>query len=281
MMPYSGALIALLICLSIRAAETIMASPFPFELTHSDGSSTGQIHIRGGPGTNSMEDADGFTICSVDVVLNGTAANKRKKKNYYYCVENGSGDLIPRKDLKVGTSNPAAAGLKKRVRQSLAKALADCGEFCSSNGFGRRLSESEQGQRKLAAVGQRKNLVVLMRFSDHASRSLPTVAQVDELMNSGGTSSIIPTGSVKKVYLDNSYGQLTVTSTVANWVTIDYTEAFCANGNSGLSSVIHTCIGNALTKVQAAGIRFSDFDDGNGFMQGIAILHSGYGAECK
>ena len=43
---------------------------------------------------------------------------------------------------------------------------------------------------------------------------------------------------------------------------------------------LHDCLANALNKVQEAGINFGDFDeDGDGYIDGITFLHSGYGAE--
>jgi M6 family metalloprotease-like protein len=72
---------------------------------------------------------------------------------------------------------------------------------------------------------------------------------------------------------------LQIDSVVANWVTIDYTESYCADSNSGRTPVIHTCLRNALSKVDAQ-INFTQFDvDGNRWIDAIGFLHSGYGAE--
>jgi len=80
-------------------------------------------------------------------------------------------------------------------------------------------------------------------------------------------------------YLKSSYGQLQIDSVVANWVTIDYTESYCSGGQRGLDTVIHTCLRNALSKVDAQ-INFTQFDvDGNKGIDAIGFLHSGYGAE--
>ena len=43
-------------------------------------------------------------------------------------------------------------------------------------------------------------------------------------------------GSVKMLYLENSYDQLTLESTVTDWYTVSYTEAEAAGGDSGFSS---------------------------------------------
>ncbi len=66
---------------------------------------------------------------------------------------------------------------------------------------------------------------------------------------------------------------------MTEWVTIDYTEAYWSGGNRGLSSVIHTCLRNALSKIDPQ-VNFNLFDqDGNRFIYAIGFLHSGYAAE--
>ena len=83
----------------------------------------------------------------------------------------------------------------------------------------------------------------------------------------------------REYYLKSSYGKLQIESFVTNWVTIDYTEAYCSAGNSGLSSIIFTCLRNALSKVDSQ-LNFTEFDvDGNKWIDAIGFLHSGYGAE--
>jgi M6 family metalloprotease-like protein len=72
---------------------------------------------------------------------------------------------------------------------------------------------------------------------------------------------------------------LTIDSVVTEWVTLNYTQAYCTGGSSGLSTVIHTCLRNALSKVDSQ-INFSQFDvDGDLWVDAIGFLHSGYGAE--
>ena len=94
---------------------------------------------------------------------------------------------------------------------------------------------------------------------------------------------ICPTGSVKKVFLDNSNGALTLESTVYPWVTLDskYTEEYCADGNSGVTETIHECLSNALDKIEAdSDFDFGAFDaDNDNKIDAITFLHSGYAAE--
>jgi immune inhibitor A len=57
-----------------------------------------------------------------------------------------------------------------------------------------------------------------------------------------------------------------------------YTEAYCADGDAGRTLALSECLINALDKVDPS-IDFSQFDtNGDGYIDLIAFLHSGYDA---
>ena len=81
--------------------------------------------------------------------------------------------------------------------------------------------------------GDDKNVVVLMRFKDHTARPSPA-KDLEEIFNApGGDPTLAPRGSVRDVYLANSYGTFQLNSTVFAWVTLPKTEQYYADGNSG------------------------------------------------
>ena len=129
-----------------------------------------------------------------------------------------------------------------------------------------------------------ENLVVLLRFFDHGptgqNRTLPSAADVDLIMNApGGDPILAPTGSVNDHYQEMSYGQFAIESTVADWVTVPGTEVYYANGNSGLTTRTWELIEAGLDLVDPS-VDFDDFDeDGDGVIDAVTFLHSGYGAE--
>mmetsp|Transcript_19681 Transcript_19681/g.41280 ORF Transcript_19681/g.41280 Transcript_19681/m.41280 type:complete len:1475 (-) Transcript_19681:335-4759(-) len=175
-----------------------------------------------------------------------------------------------------------------------------------------------------ATTGTFKNLVLLLRFSDHANRVLPTQSDISRLYNSedhfiptnkylaeassgkdGGRGKgedddiddIVPSGSVRQVYLQNSYGTFTIETTVIDWITLKHTESYYASGNHGFSKFKTAIIealnilddnpkkyfklhGGTLKRKYDREFDFSKFDvDENGALDGLGILHSGYGAE--
>ncbi|MEO6809050.1 MAG: M6 family metalloprotease domain-containing protein [Isosphaeraceae bacterium] len=176
-------------------------------------------------------------------------------------------------DLVVGKSDPAAAGVKKGAppRPGI-KGLHSPERLAAPAGA--------EPANRIAPAGAVKNVVILMRFSNHAGRTLPTTSDVDKLFNAvGGHPTLAPSGSVRDVYLANSYGAFQLNSTVFAWVTLPKTEKYYADGTSGGGAKMHEAIKDALVLADPL-VNFKNFDkDSDGFVDAIAFLHSGYGAE--
>lgn len=236
------------------------ASPHPFEVTQPDGTNI-TLYIRGDEYFHWLEDANGFTVVESNGVFSFATLDRQQ-------------NLRP-SDWRVGAVDPTSVGLAPKTLPSLEARLQ------------RRqiLSQIAAGDGGVGAVaggasGSTKNIVIMMRFADHFNRTLPSNSDVDVLFNAvGGDPVLAPTGSVRDVYLENSYGQMSLDSTVFGWVDLPQTEAYYADGVSGLGNRMRTGIRDALEGADSL-IDFSQFDeDGNGFVDAIAFIHSGYGAE--
>ncbi|WP_196140746.1 M6 family metalloprotease domain-containing protein [Aliikangiella sp. G2MR2-5] len=233
--------------------HAIPANPNPVFDTQPDGSVV-QIRVKGDEHFNWNEDQNGYTII-------------RHKGWYKYAKLNSKGALVASEHI-VGKANPKALGLQKRLLPA-AKVQAKSSKRVES-------STSIQGITPSGAV---KNLVVMIRFANHTGRSLPSVADVDVLFNAvGGDATLAPTGSVRDVYLKNSYNQMELNSDVQPWITVSNTEAYYANGQSG-DQTLWEALREALSELDKT-VDFRDYDsDGDGKIDAIAFLHSGYGAE--
>jgi M6 family metalloprotease-like protein len=240
----------------------INASSEVFSVRQPDGSSI-RLRIRGDEYFNWYEDLEGYTV----VIDEG---------QYKYASLDIVGDLAAT-NLVVGINNPALAGLGKRILPSAEKILS-------------QMPEQMQVQEDIAAAavppsGTVKNLVVLCMFSDH-DPNLHTRPREDYdiLFNQiGGDVNVAPTGSVKDLYLENSYGIMTLDSNVVTWVTLPHTEAYYANGDDGTGfsypNNAQGMVYDALELVDPL-VDFSQFDnDSDGYIDSIDIIHSGYGAE--
>ncbi|KAL3914630.1 MAG: hypothetical protein SGILL_006027 [Bacillariaceae sp.] len=129
--------------------------------------------------------------------------------------------------------------------------------------------------------GTLRNLVVLIQWKDHKDRVLPSPEELDVLMNHEGPHALCPSGSVRDVYLENSQGALDLQSVITPWILVDNTEAYYANGDSGMNKVIRNAIKYALTYLDDHNmVDFDYFDqDNSGKIDAITLLHSGYAAE--
>ncbi|NJN43296.1 MAG: hypothetical protein HC806_00185, partial [Anaerolineae bacterium] len=205
-----------------------------------------------------MSDKDGYTV-----------VKDPKTGTYVYAEPGEKGDIKPSDEpvvhaMRKTSKNSKASILNKKPSSKKQKNLRpkklDCkNKLCgdldeserrlrgfSSNSqqedylpypgpFNTTISDEDGVRRQLnpSLAGTLRNLVVLLRWSDHVGRPLPSREDVSVLMNHKGPHALMPSGSVRDVFLENSYGQLNLESVVADWVTVDNTEKFYANGGHG------------------------------------------------
>jgi hypothetical protein len=159
----------------------------------------------------------------------------------YYAAEGANGELRAT-EFVVGKVNPESKGLKKGLKDWSRKNCNQqpCREQArsSENSATRKLRGTTEDGRRLALpppkIGNIKNLVIPIRFADHKTRTLPSVADLDILMNSKTPHvTLARTGSVWSVFDENSYGMLSLDSTVVDWVDTKFTEAQVGDGTSG------------------------------------------------
>ena len=255
---------ALILALILVAPSAWAAPAYPGVITEKqpDGAAV-QLRLRGDEHFSWLEDTEGYTVV-------------RERGWFRYAeLDRATGRLKATKHV-AGQADPRALGLEKRVLPSAA---------VRAEGAKRNPGQGQDGGGESASLdavapsGTVKNLVVLVRFSNHTTRSLPSRADVDVLFNAvGGDPVLAPTGSIRDVYYENSYGQMVLDSSVQDWVTVSGTEAYYANGNSG-DSTLWQALRQALQAIDAT-VNFSDYDtDNDGWIDSIAFLHSGYAAE--
>ncbi|QDV43844.1 Immune inhibitor A precursor [Stieleria neptunia] len=266
-----------------QSAMGNLASPFPVEVTQPSGE-TIQLYIRGNEKLNWYESVPearniqrGGVLSPADAALAATpgyTVMKDANGRYVYAQLDANSNWTPT-DVAVGSEVP----------QDLTRRLIPPPENVQRM-IRSRLPEQNIPSRAAAPLGTVKNLVVLLRFADHANRNLPSKADYDQLFNAQSpVPNLAPTGSVKMFYQENSYGKLNLESTVVDWVTLPKTESYYANGQSGLSSRIWEALRDGLDIVRASGsVDFAEFDNenggaGDGWIDAITFVHSGYAAE--
>lgn len=117
-------------------------------------------------------------------------------------------------------------------------------------------------------TGKRKLLMLLVNFSD--TQVSFSRDDFDAMMNGDNYQG---TGSFRDFYLENSYQQLDVETTVVGWIQLS------KNKNMYSTEDMTALISEALTLVKDQ-VDFSQFDnDGDGELDGLSIIHQGTGAE--
>ena len=268
------ALLVLYVALYVKSLDAMPANPHPMTVTLYDGSNVtvrlvgdefGSVHV--------LED-NGHVILPVD------PPDAAKGIDYEYAtLEGGPGGKYVGTGKRIGdipmdSLKPIDPRTVRPVQdpEKLLKMRTKSPQGLKNN-RGRRLS--------ITASGQVPNLVCLIRFQDHSGRTLPSKQQITNLMNQEGGGDDCPTGSVRDIYLENSYGTFDLTSVVTDWYDCSLTEAQAAGSDSatGDDSRLDECLYECLEQA-AVDFDFADFDSNNdGEIDAIAFLHSGFGAE--
>lgn len=260
------------------------ASPHPIRTSQPDGTQI-TLYLRGNEYLHWYEDSRGYTVVRRGNDPIGTAGlsalaralpaeDDAARLPYVYATRDEEGRLAPT-ELLVGKADPAAEDIQPRVLPT-PRHLREI----EVDRLPMPAAVARDVARRAAPAGDVKNLVVLMRFKGHEDRPLPSREDMDVVFNKpGGDPDLAPTGSVRDVYLENSYGAMRLDSTVLAWVDLPESEKDYANGDSGLTPRVHDAIRAALDEADKLA-DFSDFDrDGDGFIDAVAFIHSGYGAE--
>jgi immune inhibitor A len=162
---------------------------------------------------------------------------------------------------------------------------------------GTLLNQPNPRMKGKSITGSWKALIILIDFPDyrwdHATDTnfvndslYYTADHFDSLANSLGTfrhpecvSNV--TGSIRDFYIENSYGQFDVISTVSGWYTAANNFSYYSN-NNGFGSYPNNAERLVEEAVAAADpfVDFSQYDnDGDGWVDALYVVHAGPGAE--
>jgi M6 family metalloprotease-like protein len=244
--------------LALNTLLAIPADPTPLKMLQADGS---EITI--------IQHGDEFFHWAT--TLDGYKLMRNDQGIFEYAMPDKNNDLVPS-----GIHANNAEQRSNTELQFLAQLPASM-PF-SKNQINAQLNANQINRAKSAkgvfpTTGNRKLIMILANFND--TDTLYARQKFDDYMNTvGGVSG---TGSFRDYYLEVSYGQLDVATTVTVWVTVpnphDY---YGSDENWGQFAY------DAIVQADSLGIDFSEFDnDGDGNVDGIAIIHQGKGQEAS
>ena len=90
-----------------------------------------------------------------------------------------------------------------------------------------------------------------------------------------------PTGTMKEMYLEQSYGQFIVDGTVQGWFDVSMTEAWYTNGTNGIGAGGRAAnFVKELVIISDDSVDYGQYDnDNDGWVESVIIVHAGYGGE--
>ena len=90
-----------------------------------------------------------------------------------------------------------------------------------------------------------------------------------------------PTGTMKELYLELSYGQFALGGTVYGWFNVGQNEAWYTNGSNGIGSGGRAAnFVKELVTISDDSIDYGLYDnDNDGWVESVIIVHAGYGGE--
>lgn len=214
-----------------------------------------QLTLHGDEFVHWSQTVDGYTIL------------QNQDGFYVYAIKNAKGDLTTSEQV---AHNPQDRGvLEAAFVQTLSKKLrfsqAQIDETFEKWGGGKDVSK----RGGFPTTGTNNLIMILANFSD-TEISFPQ-ENFENYMNEENYNG---TGSFRDYYIEVSYGQLIVNTTVTVWVTLPNTHDYYGPQSKWKEF--------ARDAVVAASpyVDYSDFDnDGNGKVDGVAIIHQGRGQE--
>ncbi|PWD99117.1 M6 family metalloprotease domain-containing protein [Marinilabilia rubra] len=242
---------------SIQNTYAVGAYPYPQEVKQPDGSSL-TIKIHGDEWYNWITTTDGYRILktengffeyasllkSGEVVNSGIRASNPDKR------ETSETNFLNSISQNIGVSRDAFN--KKRDEKY--------GSFLKSSTMSTFYPSS----------GENNLLLILANFSD--TDTTYSSNKFDDFMNQADYDG---TGSFRDYYQEVSKGALTINTTVSEWVEVPGNHDYYGSEEKWGEFALQ-----AVQQAAASGIDFSQFDnDGDGVVEGIAIIHQGAGQE--
>ncbi|MGQ1891014.1 M6 family metalloprotease domain-containing protein [Thermophagus sp. OGC60D27] len=241
----------------IQPATSVGAFPYAQKITQPDGS-TITIRIRGDEWFNWVTTVDGYRI------LKNRAGIFEYATQLKSGIITGSGITASDPEHRTVSEKQYLSTLSKNIGISQKKMLEKRQKRYDG------LLKSAVMTTYFPSQGEASLLLILANFKD-TNPSFPS-SDFEAFMNQKGYNS---TGSFKDYYQEVSGGLLTVNTSVTQWVSVPGNHDYYGPEDKWKEFALH-----AVQAAADAGVDFSAFDnDGDGIVEGVAIIHQGAGQE--
>ena len=252
---YYRVITALLLLLYSHCSGAVTAYPkkVPFNIN----GKTVYIRLLGDEHCKRAETTDGYTLF-------------HREENWYYAEKDDKGQLIASRFMLTAERNQELLNFLKGIPLHLTADIIPTSDVSKASGQAQR--------RKVAAVGNRKILIILMQYTDLGF--VKSQNDFDNLFNCSDYREDGAMGSVKDYYSDVSYGKLQLTCDIIGPFSSSHNRAYYGkndrNGNDQSPiSLFEEAMDNA-SKV----INLRDYDaDEDGYIDNVHIVFAGHGEE--
>ncbi len=198
---------------------------------------------------------------------NGEKLLKNAEGFITYAVVDDSGDMVS-SEIVYGTTESAELYARSYAPQKGSIFFSDA-QRESSKAKAPQVSTDMQ---IFPTEGNCKLLMLLVNFAD--TEPTRSKEDIESMMNDDGYSGI---GSFKEFFELNSSGKLSIDVTVSDWITVTRNHNYFYHGTYSWNG--YELVYEALQLADAT-IDFSEYDNNNdGIVDGIMVLHQGYGQE--
>lgn len=297
------------VCVVTTASALAPANPYGWDERQPDGSAAGRLYLKGHPAFDEevlvvdqhdhpvVVDSDGWYVYGSPDATNSTTTtvslrgarrrspatknttehNNRRRSLWHPTQYRISPDSTPPRHL-------TQAAVTAKSFPSVPSQVSDF--LCQGQGPSPWCPGNERligrNSKPPSTKGTTKVLVILVRFSDHANRNLPTKQDFEFLFNGQGTSdSRAPTGTMQDFFRLQSLNQFNIDAHVEDWITVGETEEYYSFNNYGLTNLFAQVAYDTLDRMdRTPGMDWNRFDeDEDGVLDSVVILHSGFVAE--
>ncbi len=245
-----------------QSAFGVPAYPFPVEIIQPDGTRIVVIQ-KGDEHVKWAQTLDGYSIM------------RNSKGVFEYSTLSSANDMIPSGIQAKNQSERSSSDLQflSKTRKGLVYSKSQVGMMKSIKSLSLKST-----QKAFPTSGSRKLICILIGFTDKTFTK--TKADFENLFNQAGYAEDGATGSIYDYYKENSYGQLNLAVTVAGPFLAAHNMAYYgANDANGNDVNPEALVSEAVTLANSS-VNYADFDnDGDGTVDGIYIIHAGYGEE--
>ncbi len=243
-------LLSVLCAIACSRAAAVPAYPGLITVKQPSGK-TVSIYLRGDERSHWGETPDGYTLL-------------RDGEGYWAFARATAEGGIEASALRYdGSSLPAErAGIRKGLRPTRSISQIDVQQP------GIQRAKKLQVSNSFPTKGKHKLLMLLINYND--TQTLYTQADFQNVMNQENYAG---TGSFRDYYLEQSFGQLDIETTVTPWIQLNGAKRYY--GSEGAVAMIT----EALRMIEDQ-IDLREFDnDGDGVLDGLTVIHQGTGQE--